>query len=66
MKYRILIAALCLGILVGVTLFHQDASTATGMATFDCYVENQPCNCNSEQCICGNQTVPATYCIKKV
>jgi hypothetical protein len=67
MKIRILLAALCLGILVGVVLFTQpEIRSLTGTATFDCYVENQPCECTSEHCVCGNATVPASYCSKKV
>ncbi len=66
MKYRILLAALCLGILVGVTIFQPEGLTATGTATLDCYVENEPCSCNAEQCVCGNHTVPVSYCSKKV
>jgi type 1 fimbria pilin len=66
MNYRILIAALCLGILVGITIFQPDAQTATGTATFNCYVENEPCSCDSKQCVCGNQTIPAEQCSNKV
>ncbi|MEM3154567.1 MAG: hypothetical protein QW165_03330 [Candidatus Woesearchaeota archaeon] len=65
MKWQILLAALCLGILVGVTMFSGN-SASTGTATFDCYVENAPCICNEEKCICGNHTVPAGYCSTKV
>jgi len=65
MKYQILLAALCLGILVGVTIFTQpEARGVTGSATLDCYVENELCKCNSTECLCGNQTVPAEQCEK--
>ncbi len=64
MKYKILIAALCLGILIGVTLFTQpEVRNLTGKAIQNCYVENELCECNSEECVCGNKTVDAEYCL---
>lgn len=64
MKSRILLIALCLGILVGVTLFSfQESLTITGAST--CYVENEPCTCEGEECICGEQTVPLDYCLSR-
>jgi len=66
MKYQILLAALCIGILVGVTIFTQpEARSITGSASLDCYVENEKCECNDNECVCGSHTVPAEYCIKK-
>ncbi len=65
MKYRILLAALCLGILVGLTFFGQSEVTPTGTASFNCYVENEPCSCDDKQCVCGEHTVPIEYCSKK-
>ncbi len=63
MKYRILLAALCLGILVGVTLFAQpEVRSLTGSFEQECYVENELCACDEQKCVCGNQTVPADYC----
>ena len=65
MKYRILLAALCLGILIGVTVFTQpEVRSVTGSAALDCYVENELCDCNDKECICGERTVPASYCSK--
>lgn len=61
MKYQILLAALCLGILVGVTIFTPEAKV-TGSASLNCYVENELCECSTTECICGNQTVEADHC----
>ncbi len=63
MKYNILLVALCLGILIGLTIFVQpETLTITGKATINCYVENELCECNEKECVCGNKTVPAEYC----
>ncbi len=62
MKYWILIFALCLGILVGVTFFGPAQFTMTGAVPHACYVENELCACGETQCVCGNRTVPASYC----
>jgi len=62
MKYVILIFALCLGILVGVTLFMPTSSTITGAVPHACYVENELCACGETVCVCGNHTVPKEYC----
>jgi len=59
MKYRILMFALCLGILVGVTLFGP--TEITGAAT-DCYAFNELCECDEIECICGDRTISAEYC----
>ena len=62
MKYQSLLIALCLGILIGITIFTQPV-IRTGAATLDCYVDNELCKCDAD-CICGNKTVPASYCAK--
>jgi len=64
LKYQILLAALCLGILVGITIFAQPEMRATGAATLNCYVENALCDCNATECVCGNQTIPVEQCRK--
>jgi hypothetical protein len=61
MKYRIILAVFCLGILIGVTLFSQP--TTTGKAT-ECYVDNELCTCDEKECVCGEKTVNADYCSK--
>ncbi len=63
MRYQILLAALCLGILVGVSIFTQPEIRApTGSASINCYVENELCECSTTECVCGNHTVEADYC----
>lgn len=61
-KTRILLYALCLGILVGVTVFSNVPLTPTGQVIQDCYVDNLPCSCGPDYCVCGEEKVPATYC----
>jgi len=60
MKYGILLTALFLGILVGLTIFSQPE--ITGSAALNCYAENELCNCDKKECRCGNITMPASYC----
>ena len=58
-KYSILLFALCIGILVGVTFF---TPTITGKSV--CFVENERCTCNEIECVCGNNTIPASHCLE--
>ncbi|MBI4146229.1 hypothetical protein HY489_02730 [Candidatus Woesearchaeota archaeon] len=58
MKYRILLVAFFLGVLIGLSLFYQ---APTGQA-IKCTLNNQPCECNNLNCTCGDQTIPAEYC----
>jgi len=64
MKARIFLVIFLIGVLVGVTVFSQPSikEAITGKAIDDCYVENQLCDCNKEECVCGNQTVAIDYC----
>lgn len=58
MKY--LLAVFIIGVLLGIMAFSSPAST--GAATFDCYYENDLCDCGTEECVCGETVMPADYC----
>ncbi|MCX6708682.1 MAG: hypothetical protein NTW67_03475 [Candidatus Woesearchaeota archaeon] len=63
MRYTILIAVLCLGILIGVTIFTQpEIRGLTGSAALNCYANNELCDCDEKECKCGNITIPKTFC----
>ena len=67
MKARMFIAIFLLGVVIGVVIFSQPAvkEAVTGRAMDNCYVNNEPCNCNHSECVCGNKTVSASYCALK-
>lgn len=60
MKIKILLVALFLGILVGLTMFSNN-NTPTSAAT-TCYAENEPCVCDKVECKCGEIIMPVDYC----
>lgn len=65
MKARIFLAIFLIGVLAGVMIFSQPSikDAITGKAIEDCYVENELCKCNKEECVCGNQIVAKDACI---
>lgn len=60
MNLKFLALLFILGVLAGFFMFNQP--TTTGAATFDCYVENELCDCGPTECVCGDVTVPEEYC----
>ena len=62
---KALLAVFFIGVLIGIIVFSQPSvkETITGRAIEDCYVENELCECNKEECICGNRTVSRNECI---
>ena len=60
MKYKIILFAFFLGILIGVTIFASPV--LTGSAVTECYVENELCECDDVECVCGENVVPIEYC----
>jgi len=65
MKARIFLAIFLVGVVVGVMVFSQPSikEAITGKIIDSCYVENELCSCNKEECICGNHTVSKDECI---
>lgn len=64
MNYKILIAALCLGILIGLAITGTTPHTTGAVVT--CYAENQPCVCDEIECRCGELVLPVSYCINDI
>lgn len=62
MKYKIILFAFFLGILIGVTIFASPAAQITGSSVTECYVENELCECDAIECVCGENVVPKEYC----
>ena len=59
MNLKLLIIIFILGLTIGFFVFSEFHPT-TGMAT--CFVENEPCYCDAQECVCGNISVDAELC----
>ena len=54
-----LVAVFCIGIFVGYNLLNEGEITG---ATTACFFNNEPCNCNYSECICGHYVIEAKVC----
>jgi|GEM_PF-4898918 len=62
MKTAILTGAILLGLFVGLIIGIGNNNAITGAATANCFVNNEPCVCEKDYCLCGEQKVPESYC----
>lgn len=54
-----LIVLFIVGLVLGFALFFESPPTG---AAIHCFLDNEPCACEGDSCVCGNTSIDAAYC----